>query len=941
MISDLYTKRKLFVIIMFLHLSPMIPVSMSLLTVCPTAVHARIAWYCFHVGSFLFFSPFRFPFHASYVFTMLPLGAFGLAFLTGITLLLLTRWQFHHVFSAQRIFLEVIPPQKNQQSIFATDQLFAMLHELAKTTPYETLLGIQKTLSLELVSTKEAGIRCMLSCLASEKDVLKQMIISFLPGCTITEIPDYLPDVATLQKSKFICTEFTLQHHFAYPLQSQSQLQQHDPFAFISGQMTTLAHEELMSLQYVLSPITRQGNPKLVKQIEAIKTSYRDGFDISPLLQEKQFVLFFLFFPFRFFSFFALLLFTFLGNYFSPQQTAYPFWLLTGEKRKLRQKLSPQKQEEQQAIYEKLEKELYGVTIRAIISMHSSKEAQKRMLGLQASFASFATTRQRLQKSVNFSYPFPVIARHKRLLQFVKHRYPIFSQNTVLSITELASMYHFPYFPSNKIEDLQTVLAKQLPSPLSYKQANPQFDLVFAQNTYHGQTHLIGQTGEERRRHTYILGATGMGKTTLLFTMIKQDILSGKGLCVIDPHGDLIADVLSVIPEKRITDTIVFRPDDTAFPLGLNILSLPNNLSEKDAEAIKSSIASSVFSIFTKLYPPKYLGPRMEQVLRSATLTALTLPSPTLFTVHRLLLDYQFRKKAIENLTNPALVLFWKEFHQMGSFQRAEVISPITNKLGKFLTDSRSAAILGQKQSTIDFSTLMDQGKILLCDVSKGKIGEDMSLLFGSLITAKLELAAQLRIRQKESTRRDFYLYIDEFQNFASSSFAHIMSESRKYHLNAILAHQTTAQIVDKDVLSIILANTGTVICFRTTSPLDEAFIRPYFAPTVLEYDIAKLPAYLFYCKIQALTPQDVFTATTLYEPVSPNIEKVERILRYASRTYGTPQAQVQQEINEAVFDVFSIDRKQQLEQEREKVNLAYGVGRESQSMNKPIEESV
>ena len=310
--------------------------------------------------------------------------------------------------------------------------------------------------------------------------------------------------------------------------------------------------------------------------------------------------------------------------------------------------------------------------------------------------------------------------------------------------------------------------------------------------------------------------------------------------------------VLEIIPKSRIKDVVYFNPYDIEYPIALNFLELPKDLPPVEREREKDFITSSLISVFHKLYEARYSGPRMEHILRNVILTALELEEPTLFTIYELLTNTKYRKRVVNDLSDEVLKTFWQnEFGATGSYQRAEQISPITNKLGRFLTTTLTRNILNQPKSKLNFNDIMDSKKILLCDLSKGKIGEDNSFFLGSLIIAKLELAAFRRINIPESKRIDFFLYVDEFQNFATVAFAQVSSEARKYRLGAILAHQNTVQ-VEADLLDTIIGNSGTIISFRTSSPKDESKILPVFSPQVEEGQIGNLPSYHFYIKINA-----------------------------------------------------------------------------------------
>ncbi len=263
-----------------------------------------------------------------------------------------------------------------------------------------------------------------------------------------------------------------------------------------------------------------------------------------------------------------------------------------------------------------------------------------------------------------------------------------------------------------------------------------------------------------------------------------------------------------------------------------------------------------------------------------------------------MLLDTKYRNEVVETLTDPSLILFWKkEFASLGSYQKAAAIAPITNKIARFLTSSQSKYILSQYHSTIDFAQAMDMKKIILCNLAKGRIGEDVSQLFGSLITAKIQLAALKRVDIPEEERQDFYLYIDEFQNFATPSFAEIMSEARKYRLNAILAHQTIAQIEDQTLLKVILANTGTIICFRTSSPFDQQFILPFFTPRITSSDLANIPSYSFYMKVNALVPQDAFSGETIPVKSISNRKTAEVVINSSRSQYAVLKEIVEEKI--------------------------------------------
>ena len=771
--------------------------------------------------------------------------------------------RFKRILKDEYTILEVKPTYNSMQSAFSTKQLFAVLHSLEEHHSFiDWLLQYKRTVSYEVVSTREDGIRYLIRIPNEDVSGVKKSLLAYLQGIEIKKTEDYLPQKYEYVKSAgyIIKKEFILTKSYILPLQSQKILEEYDPMAYLTAHMTKLDNGELVTLQLICNPILSTTHNSVTSHTQQIKHSLLNNEDITPEIHKG----------------YAHVLYLILVRLFGAT------------KEKMIKELSSSKQLLFKAIEEKLDEPLFETTIRLIVISSNKNVINKRISGIKSSLDTFSTSYQAFTLKqdlfstlrINFIDKYRYFSTYNRLLSL--------TQNPILSATELSSIYHFPYTQTTKTEDLLNVKSPAMSPPLSLKQSHHKLDIVFAKNTY-GETVLpIGLTLEERRRHTYIIGATGTGKTTLLLQMIHQDILNGKGLAVIDPHGDLTERLLGVIPRERIKDVVYFNPYDIDLPIGLNVLELSSVASEVERQREKDMIVSSLVSIFHKLYPERYSGPRMEHILRNTVLTALELDNPTLFTVYKLLTDITFRKQAISKLTDDVLKEFWKnEFEKQGSYQKAEQISPITNKLGRFLTTTMTRRILIQNKSKLNFDDIMNEKKILICDLSKGKIGEDTSSFLGSLLIAKIQLAALKRIHISEDKRSDFFLYIDEFQNFATITFAQILSEARKYRLNTILAHQTIAQIEDQNLLKVILANVATVISFRTSNPSDENTILPLFAPQVQKHEISSLPSYNFYIKIKALYPQDSFSGTTSNFSIENNDAIRKEVIEYSRITYG------------------------------------------------------
>jgi len=772
--------------------------------------------------------------------------------------------------------LEVKPPQETLQSSYTTQQLFNLIHGLAKQRSWlHRILGLQKSYAFEIVSSKNEGIRYLLRVNEEDADLIKKGLMSYLPGITVTEITDYLPEL--FNESNASVSEFVLSNHFAFPLRRQDELKEHDPIAYITGSMTKLTPNEVVAFQLVASPLNK-GWIRDIKRISHLIYSNDDlvqGLKSSSGLGVVKLsfgvVLQILMLPLGLFIFLV-----------SDGKEGPLLSLGFGGSRK--KTPNPYQEELELLVKGKLDQPLFTASIRLLV-LGNKQDSFKRNRGFISSLSSLSNSYQ----SVRLSY-FSKFKPLNRVKVFAfKNRLLSFFDNSIVSVSEVSDLYHFPFTQTTRTEDIQKIHSKELPAPVSLKKAD-NLDVIFAKNTYGGSTTMIGLNQEERRRHMYILGATGTGKSTMLLSMINQDLKNGKGLCVIDPHGELIESILPIIPKERIKDVVYFNPDDISYPVGLNLLELPTDVTGDLLLREKELITESIISLFHKIYDDKYSGPRMEYILRNTIHTAFITENPTLFTIYKLLINEDFRKKVTAKITDENLHDFWKyEFSKAGDYQKVKMISPITNKIGRFLFSPTAKRILEQEKSTINFDDIMDSGKILLCNVSKGKIGEDNSQVFGTLIMTKIQLAALKRARQKSTDRKDFYLYVDEFQNFATPSFAQILSEARKYRLNAILAHQTTSQLEDKSLVNVTLANTGTVICFRTANPEDERLILPQFIPYVQPGEIDNLPSFNFYIKIAALHPEEPFSGETMLLDIPDNEALVKQIIE-ASREHFAKQ---------------------------------------------------
>ena len=418
--------------------------------------------------------------------------------------------------------------------------------------------------------------------------------------------------------------------------------------------------------------------------------------------------------------------------------------------------------------------------------------------------------------------------------------------------------------------------------------------VYFGRTDYRGANRIFGISRKDRRQHMYVIGKTGTGKSVLLNNLIIQDIMNGDGLCVVDPHGELIEGVLKMIPKTRLKDVVYFNPADVDHPMGFNVLELPD-------PKYKHLVASGLMGIFTKIWSNVWSA-RMEYILNNAILALLETPNTTLLGIPRLLVDKEYRQKITANVKDPVVRAFWiNEYEEWQDKFRSEAIAPIQNKVGQFLSTGLVRNVVGQSKSTIDIFKLMNDQKIFLVNVSKGRIGEDNSALLGAMLITKIQLSAMERVRIPEDERKDFFLYVDEFQNFATDSFASVLSEARKYRLNLIIAHQYVGQLVtdtSTKVRDAVFGNTGTMIVFRVGAA-DAEFLEPEFEPEFVIQDIVNLPNYHIYIKlmVSGITARP-FSSATL-PPFKNNAEGAGEatIIEASRKNFTHPREQVEAEI--------------------------------------------
>jgi len=421
-------------------------------------------------------------------------------------------------------------------------------------------------------------------------------------------------------------------------------------------------------------------------------------------------------------------------------------------------------------------------------------------------------------------------------------------------------------------------------------------DIIYiAETNFRGSVQKFGVRRNDRRQHMYVIGKTGVGKTGFLKNMALQDIDNGQGLAIIDPHGEFVEEILESIPSHRMKDVVYFNPVDMDYPVSFNIM-------EASDPRYKHLIASGLIGIFTKIWANVWSA-RMEYILANCILALLDTPGTTLLGIPRMLVDRDYRQKIINNLKDPVVKSFWvNEYEEWDPRYRNEAIAPVQNKVGQFLNVSFVRNIVGQAKNTIDIEDIMNNQKILLVNVSKGRIGEDNSAILGAMIITKIQLSAMERVRIPEDERKDFYLYVDEFQNFATDSFVNILSEARKYRLDLIIAHQYIGQLVTGESTAVrdaVFGNVGTMLSFRVGAS-DAEFLEPEFTPEFEQNDLIRLDNRDIYIKlmIDGITSRPFSARTITLAPIDKDDKKREEIINMSRLKYSHKVKVVEEEIN-------------------------------------------
>jgi hypothetical protein len=555
--------------------------------------------------------------------------------------------------------------------------------------------------------------------------------------------------------------------------------------------------------------------------------------------------------------------------------------------------LTPMQQEIVKKLEEKASRPGYKVNIRLVTSSTIAGNASSHMRNLLASFLQYNMP------------PFNGLRVKKRDKNDILKDYifRVFREGyaAILNTEEIASLWHLPT-PYIETPNIKWLVSKKAPPPVNL----PETGVLLGRNIYRGQETKIFIKRDDRRRHMYVLGRTGSGKTEIMKYMSVQDIKNGEGLCIIDPHGDFIEDILPHIPKERAEDVILFEPFDMERPMGLNMLQV-------DSEEQKDFAVQEMISIFYKLVTdPAMLGPMFEHNMRNAMLTLMADEEHpgTIADIPRIFTDTEFQKYKLSKVKDPVVRLFWeKEMAKTSDFHKSEMLGYLISKVGRFVENSMMRNIVGQSKSSFNFREVMDKRKILLINLAKGKVGELNAKLLGLIIVSKLQMAALSRADMREDDRPDFYLYVDEFQNFITDAFSSILSEARKYRLNLIIAHQYLGQLEQqagaqgagsKDLRDAVFGNAGSMVSFRIGAEDSEVMAKE-FKPTFNEFDLVNIDRYNAYMKLMIDgTASKPFNMATYPLLRNGNDEQAKAIRQLSRLKFGRMRAEVEEEILES-----------------------------------------
>lgn len=792
-------------------------------------------------------------------------------------------------FSVKYQVVQVRVSKENEVGPIVAESIFATLHGIQKEFSFfEWLQGYSAShVSFEIASI-ERSIKFYVAFPDDLRNLVEGQIYAQYPDVEIEDCVDY--SFNNLRNKEALGVELSLFEADVFPIKRYSQFEDKltrlavDPLAGITSALVKFDDPEDQAwLQIVVAPLSdrwrhvftkcvRILNRGIFGNVASLKTAYARAFITRKLWPKIVFFPVYLFFWFQGVLANAGVTKLEVGSAASMDEMGE----LTSK--------SHDRETNIDAAMDKVVRPLFDVSVRMVYlpKKANRKKSEAKLREIVGAFKQFNFPHMNGFEIAEFVEAEMVLRRYYR--RMIRNAF-------VLNNEELATIYHLPNL-TVKTPLIYWVKSRKLepPADLPGEKSGKDLNTVLGKTNFRGAKETFGIQSDDRRRHVYVIGKTGMGKSTLLENMIFSDIQAGKGVGVIDPHGDLAEAVLNFVPKSRINDVVLIDPADKEYAVAFNML-------ENVDPALNSVVCSGLVGIFKKIYADSW-GPRLEHILRNTILALLEYPGTTMLGITRMLIDDDFRSKVVKKVEDPVVKSFWQdEFAKMQDKFRTEAIAPIQNKVGQFLSSPTIRNIVGQPKSTVDLRFAMDKGKIVVVNLSKGKIGEDNSSLLGAMFITKFQLDAMSRASIPQDERKDFYLYVDEFQNFATDSFATILSEARKYRLNLTMANQYIAQMPD-EVRDAVFGNVGTILSFQVGFD-DAEYISQQFGEEVLPNDLVSLSKYTAYMRLLVDgMPTKTFSLDTLPPPnFELDREVMDKVVKVSRERYSRSTDEIQEKI--------------------------------------------
>jgi len=719
------------------------------------------------------------------------------------------------------------------------------------------LSGYKEVFAFEFVA--HGGLISFYITVPEEKtEFIEQQIHAQFPDAAINIAPDY--NMFT-PKSTIIGTAMTFRRESAFPIKTYRKLEG-DPLSGLTHPLTKMREHEGVAIQFLVKsakPNWRNYGLQIVRKLQKGKTLHQ-------IENERS-------------------IFHILGTFWDAGMKSEE--QKEKDKQELKEnKLSPMEEEMVKGLDEKASKAGLDVNVRVVVSSEDKDRVAELLTNIVSSFSQFSIYEfgNAFQKSIP--------SNKKKFLHDFIYRTFDDGKKITLNTEELASVWHLP-LPSTETPNINWLIARGSAPPANI----PTSGLRLGEVEYRGVHTDIYMKEDDRRRHLYMIGKSGSGKTNTIEALAIQDIRAGRGVGIIDPNGDLIEWILGNIPPERIDDVILFKPSDLERPMGLNML-------EAKTEEQKDFAAAEMVQIFYKLYGPEMIGPMFEHDMRNVMLTLMSDVNDvgTLTEIPRMFSDAEYQKVWRAKIKDPVVKSYWdNEVDKTSDFHKSEKLGYLISKVGRFVENEMMRNIIGQKKSSFDFRDVMDKSKILLVNLSKGTTGEINAKLLGMIMVTKLQMAAFSRAELQESERKDFYLYIDEFQNFVTDSIATILSEARKYRLCLIVAHQYLNQLAEggkREVLDAVLGNVGTTLVSRI-GPEDVETLVKLYEPTFGPFDLMNSPKQTWYTKMIIDDNSTRPFAMHGYWAGKTDPELAKKIYELSRLKYGRPRDLVAAEILE------------------------------------------